>query len=123
MPKRTEKRELPANEAAEIERVAALLGGNQVLRHRLFHKLDVHEFLDRGLPRATLAHLYKNITFSTAEFFRACSRYEPAHISALQTHSAETAEQGAVRADLEICSNSSKSNRSIRIPGRGIGLA
>ena len=62
MPKRTERRELPANKAAEIERVAALLGGYRVLHHRLIHQLDVHEFLDRGLPRAAVTHLYKNIT-------------------------------------------------------------
>jgi uncharacterized protein (DUF2384 family) len=70
IPKRTEARELPANEAAEIERVAALLGGYRVLRHRLFHQLDVHEFLDRGLPRAAVTYLYKNITLlHSRDFF------------------------------------------------------
>jgi putative toxin-antitoxin system antitoxin component (TIGR02293 family) len=70
VPKRREERELPANKAAEIERVAALLGGYRVLRQRLFHQLDVHEFLDRGLPRAAITHLYKNIALlHSREFF------------------------------------------------------
>jgi putative toxin-antitoxin system antitoxin component (TIGR02293 family) len=70
MPKRTKQGELPANEATEIERVAALLGGYAVLRHRLFDQLDVHEFLNRGLPRAAVTHLYKNITLlHSRDFF------------------------------------------------------
>jgi putative toxin-antitoxin system antitoxin component (TIGR02293 family) len=62
MLKRAERCELPANKAAEIERVAALLGSYRVSHHRLLDQLDVHEFLDRGLPWAAVTHLYKNIT-------------------------------------------------------------
>jgi putative toxin-antitoxin system antitoxin component (TIGR02293 family) len=58
MSQRTGASELP-HENADIEHVGRLLGGARVLRHRLAHQLDVHEFLDEGLPRAALTHLYE----------------------------------------------------------------
>ena len=42
---------------AELERVAALLGGTRVLRHRLRSPLDAHDMLLRGLPGQALNHL------------------------------------------------------------------
>jgi putative toxin-antitoxin system antitoxin component (TIGR02293 family) len=70
MVRQTEKYEMAANEASEIERVAKLLGGRRVLRHRLAHQLDVHEFIDRGLPRAALTSLFEKIVLlHTADFF------------------------------------------------------
>lgn len=59
MSERTEQTERPHSEAAEVEHVGELLGGSRVLRHRLARPLDVHEFLDQGLPRAALTHLYE----------------------------------------------------------------
>jgi len=50
-----------AGEAAEVQRVAALLGGPRVLRHRLRNALDVHEALATGLPGAALTHLIDNL--------------------------------------------------------------
>lgn len=44
-------------EAAEVERVADLLGGVRVLRHRLTNALDVHEAIASGLPGEALTHL------------------------------------------------------------------
>jgi putative toxin-antitoxin system antitoxin component (TIGR02293 family) len=49
------------NEAAEVQRVAELLGGVKVLRHRLKNALDVHEALATGLPGAALTHLIDNL--------------------------------------------------------------
>jgi putative toxin-antitoxin system antitoxin component (TIGR02293 family) len=49
------------SEGAEVERVAALLGGTRVLRHRLRTALDVHEALATGLPGAALTHLIDNL--------------------------------------------------------------
>lgn len=57
MTRRTEEPAQAESEAG-IKRVMELLGGPKVLRRRLGHPLDVHEFLDQGLPRAALAHLY-----------------------------------------------------------------
>jgi len=48
-------------EAAEVERVAELLGGVRVLRHRLKTSLDVHEALATGLPGEALTHLIDNL--------------------------------------------------------------
>ena len=48
-------------EAAEVQRVADLLGGARVLRHRLKNALDVHEALASGLPGAALTHLIDNL--------------------------------------------------------------
>ena len=48
-------------EAAEVQRVAELLGGVKVLRHRLRNALDVHEALATGLPGAALTHLIDNL--------------------------------------------------------------
>lgn len=48
-------------EAAEVQRVAELLGGVKVLRHRLKSALDVHEALATGLPGAALTHLIDNL--------------------------------------------------------------
>jgi putative toxin-antitoxin system antitoxin component (TIGR02293 family) len=55
------ERATPGAETAEIERVADLLGGTKVLRHRLQDALDVHEFLSQGLPRAAVTHLFENV--------------------------------------------------------------
>jgi len=48
-------------EAAEVQRVADLLGGVRVLRHRLKNALDVHEALATGLPGEALTHLIDNL--------------------------------------------------------------
>ncbi|MGE0163097.1 MAG: antitoxin Xre/MbcA/ParS toxin-binding domain-containing protein [Dongiaceae bacterium] len=48
-------------EAAEVRRVAELLGGPRVLRHRLRNALDVHEALAAGLPGAALTHLLDSL--------------------------------------------------------------
>ncbi|MGH6961888.1 MAG: type II RES/Xre toxin-antitoxin system antitoxin [Dongiaceae bacterium] len=45
----------------ETQRVAELLGGVKVLRHRLKNALDVHEALATGLPGAALTHLIDNL--------------------------------------------------------------
>jgi len=54
-------RETPTIEAVELQRVADLLGGFRVLRHRLRKPLDVHEVLSHGLPGAALMHLIDNL--------------------------------------------------------------
>jgi putative toxin-antitoxin system antitoxin component (TIGR02293 family) len=54
-------REAPPIEVAEVQRVANLLGGVRVLRHRLRTPLDVHEALANGLPGAALAYLIGNL--------------------------------------------------------------
>ncbi len=41
----------------ELQRVAALLGGERILRHRLRGPLDAHEMLLGGLPGQALTHL------------------------------------------------------------------
>jgi len=51
----------PASEAPEIQRVAALLGGVRVLRHRLRGPIDVHEALSHGIPRGALTHLVSHV--------------------------------------------------------------
>jgi putative toxin-antitoxin system antitoxin component (TIGR02293 family) len=61
--------EAPATEIAEIERIADLLGGPKVLRHRLRDPLDVHEFLSQGLPRAALTHLLENVVLVRSRDF------------------------------------------------------
>jgi putative toxin-antitoxin system antitoxin component (TIGR02293 family) len=40
-----------------IQRVADLLGGSRVLRHRLDNSFDAHEMLLHGIPGAALVHL------------------------------------------------------------------
>jgi len=52
----------PATGATEIQRVAALLGGARVLRHRLRGPLDVHEAISRGLPRGALTCLVSRVS-------------------------------------------------------------
>lgn len=47
--------------AAELQRVAALLGGTRVLRHALSNPLDAHEMLVEGLPGNALRHLLDNL--------------------------------------------------------------
>ncbi len=47
--------------AAELQRVAALLGGNRVLRHKLEGPLDAHEMLVQGLPGSALRHLMDSL--------------------------------------------------------------
>ena len=49
-------------EAPEVQRVANLLGGARVLRHRLRNPLDVHEALNQGLPRGALTHLVGKVS-------------------------------------------------------------
>jgi len=50
-----------ATEAVEVERVAALLGGQRVLRRRLNTMLDVHELLLQGLPGKALSRLVEGL--------------------------------------------------------------
>jgi putative toxin-antitoxin system antitoxin component (TIGR02293 family) len=61
MPEPVEQVEIPESEAAEIERVARLLGGRRVLRQRLARQFDVHEILAQGLPSAALTHLVEHM--------------------------------------------------------------
>ncbi|MGO9006924.1 MAG: antitoxin Xre/MbcA/ParS toxin-binding domain-containing protein [Beijerinckiaceae bacterium] len=51
----------PVTEAIELQRVAALLGGDRILRHRLRNPLDAHEMLVRGLPGKALSYLVENL--------------------------------------------------------------
>jgi putative toxin-antitoxin system antitoxin component (TIGR02293 family) len=51
------EREKPAAEAAELQRIAALLGGARVLKRRLNSALDAHEMLLQGLPGTALRYL------------------------------------------------------------------
>jgi putative toxin-antitoxin system antitoxin component (TIGR02293 family) len=53
--------EAPAVEAEGFRRVADLLGGAQVLRHRLRNPLDAHEMLLQGLPGEALVHLVDSL--------------------------------------------------------------
>ena len=46
---------------AELQRIAALLGGEPVLRHSLKGPLDAHEMLLRGLPGQALTHLIEGL--------------------------------------------------------------
>lgn len=48
-------------EAAELQRVAGLLGGNRLLLHKLESRLDAHEMLLRGLPSKALNHLVESL--------------------------------------------------------------
>jgi putative toxin-antitoxin system antitoxin component (TIGR02293 family) len=50
-----------ALEAAELQRVAELLGGTRVLRHEVNTPLDAHEMLIEGLPGDALKHLLDNL--------------------------------------------------------------
>ncbi len=49
--------EAPRREPPELQRIAALLGGKPILRHRLWSPLDVHDLLLSGLPGSALGHL------------------------------------------------------------------
>lgn len=62
--------EAPTTESAELQRVADLLGGTRVLKHRLRTPLDAHEMLLKGLPGQALSHLVTNIMIlhQTASF-------------------------------------------------------
>jgi putative toxin-antitoxin system antitoxin component (TIGR02293 family) len=53
---------MPATGATEIQRIANLLGGVRVLRHRLRDPLDVHEAISRGLPRSALTCLVSRVS-------------------------------------------------------------
>jgi hypothetical protein len=53
--------ETSATEVTAIDRTAELLGGIRTFRSRLHGPLDVHEALNRGLPRAALIHLIGNV--------------------------------------------------------------
>jgi putative toxin-antitoxin system antitoxin component (TIGR02293 family) len=61
MAARTEQA-MPATGATEIQRIANLLGGVRVLRHRLRDPLDVHEAISRGLPRSALTCLVSRVS-------------------------------------------------------------
>ncbi len=52
----TEASPLPQSEP-ELQRVAALLGGEGILRHLLRSPMDTHEMLLQGLPGEALTHL------------------------------------------------------------------
>ncbi len=56
--------DLAENEAppGDVGRVAFLLGGDRVLRHRLTSSLDAHDMLMRGLPGAALRYLVDGLT-------------------------------------------------------------
>ena len=60
MAARTE-RETSAPEVTVIDRTADLLGGSRIFQSRLHGPLDVHEALNRGLPREALTHLMGNV--------------------------------------------------------------
>lgn len=45
------------DQSPSFERVTRLLGGGRTLGKRLESKLDVHEIILRGLPRAALSHV------------------------------------------------------------------
>jgi putative toxin-antitoxin system antitoxin component (TIGR02293 family) len=51
----------PGAEAEQLQRVARLLGGPQVLRHPLRSALDAHEMLLHGLPGKALTCLIDNL--------------------------------------------------------------
>jgi putative toxin-antitoxin system antitoxin component (TIGR02293 family) len=57
---RTEAKTHPHREV-ELQRVAALLGGEGVLRHLLRGPLDTHEMLLQGLPGEALTHLISSL--------------------------------------------------------------
>ena len=48
-------------EAADLQRIADLLGGARILRHPLRTQLDAHEVLLEGLPPQALSHLLDNL--------------------------------------------------------------
>jgi putative toxin-antitoxin system antitoxin component (TIGR02293 family) len=48
--------------AQELRSVVNLLGGAQILRHKLNSPLDTHEMLLRGLPEKALSHLVASLT-------------------------------------------------------------
>ncbi len=48
-------------EAMELERVANLLGGAEVLQRPIRNPLDAHEMLLRGLPGKALSHLIDSL--------------------------------------------------------------
>jgi putative toxin-antitoxin system antitoxin component (TIGR02293 family) len=51
------EQQAPTTEAMALRRVADLLGGSRVLRHKLRSPLDAHEMLLEGLPGNALRHL------------------------------------------------------------------
>ena len=53
--------ERPMTEAAQLERVAQLLGGPRILQRELRNPLDAHEMLLQGLPGKALGHLVDNL--------------------------------------------------------------
>jgi putative toxin-antitoxin system antitoxin component (TIGR02293 family) len=91
-----------------------------VLGHRLFHQLDVHEFLDRGLPRAVVTHLYKNITLlHSRDFFEHAlgmsqRTFQRSKLTPRKPLNRE--QSGRTWKFAEIVTKAS-------VPGRGIGLA
>jgi putative toxin-antitoxin system antitoxin component (TIGR02293 family) len=61
------------SDEAGLQRVAALLGGSRVLRHRLKNSLDAHEMLLGGIPGAALMHIVGHLAVlqKSASFERA----------------------------------------------------
>jgi putative toxin-antitoxin system antitoxin component (TIGR02293 family) len=55
------ERQSSAPEVSVIDRTADLLGGSRIFQSRLHGPLDVHEALDRGLPREALTRLIDNV--------------------------------------------------------------
>ena len=55
------KVEMPESQTAELGRVAKLLGGARILRHKVETPLDAHELLLRGLPGMALSHLVAHL--------------------------------------------------------------
>lgn len=51
----------PTNEAIELQRVAAMLGGAKILQRELRSPLDAHEMLLQGLPGRALSYLVENL--------------------------------------------------------------
>jgi putative toxin-antitoxin system antitoxin component (TIGR02293 family) len=54
-------------ESSNLQKISALLGGDQILGSTIKSELDAHELLNRGLPRAALSSLFDKIHFITSE--------------------------------------------------------
>ncbi len=65
--------EPPTSDNDGLRRVADLLGGIRILRHRLNTSFDAHEMLLHGIPGAALVHLVENLAVlhKSASFERA----------------------------------------------------
>ena len=56
----TGRRTTPTEET-EVERIAKLLGGQQILRQRVTSPLDAHALIQQGFPTRALLHLFKGL--------------------------------------------------------------